>query len=141
MSIDFAREAESFEEAVRSAIGHMQAVGLTAARGGRGGGIGAGTLTKTRLSVIMPRPLGSTIATTYGARVAGRLRELRLQREWSVDHVRARLAKLGARVSVQTVYAYERGKAGGGVDLPLELVPIIARLYECEHPGDWLPNA
>jgi hypothetical protein len=32
MSIDFHRDADSFEAAVRSAIGHMQAVGLTAAR-------------------------------------------------------------------------------------------------------------
>jgi len=32
MSIDFHREADSFEAAVRSAIGHMQAVGLTASR-------------------------------------------------------------------------------------------------------------
>jgi hypothetical protein len=32
ISLHFARDADSFEGAVRSAIGHMQAVGLTAGR-------------------------------------------------------------------------------------------------------------
>ncbi len=52
----------------------------------------------------------------------------------------AHLADLGRHVPLATLYAYERGKNAGGVDLPLELIPLIAEVYNFRRSGDWLPE-
>jgi hypothetical protein len=52
-----------------------------------------------------------------------------------------RLSDLGRRVPLATLYAYERGKDAGGVDLPLELIPLFSKIYGFPRSGAWLPDA
>jgi transcriptional regulator with XRE-family HTH domain len=89
----------------------------------------------------MGRPPGILEAATYAARVSARLRELRTARGLSVQELSGRLARLGRRVPLATLYAYERGKDAGGVDLPLELIPLIAEAYGFSSAADWLPES
>lgn len=88
----------------------------------------------------MGRPPAILDATTYAARVSARLRQLRMKHGLSMPELAARLADLGRRVPLATLYAYERGKDAGGVDLPLELIPLIAKAYHFLHSSDWLPE-
>ncbi|NLF09598.1 MAG: helix-turn-helix transcriptional regulator [Pirellulaceae bacterium] len=88
----------------------------------------------------MGRPPTILYATTYAARVSARLRQLRAEHGFSMPALADHLSVLGRRVSLATLYAYERGKDAGGVDLPLELIPLIAEAYGFSHPGDWLPE-
>ncbi len=80
-------------------------------------------------------------ATTYAARVSSRLRQLRLDHGLSMLDLADRLSNLGRRVPLATLYAYERGKDAGGVDLPLELIPLFAEIYGFPRSGEWLPEA
>ena len=69
-----------------------------------------------------------------------RLRQLRLDCGLLMPDLADRLTNLGRRVPLATLYAYERGKDAGGVDLPLELIPLFAEIYGFPHSGDWLPD-
>ena len=88
----------------------------------------------------MGRPPAILDATTYAARVSVRLRQLRTEHGLSMPDLAARLAGLGRRIPLATLYAYERGKNAGGVDLPLELIPLIAEAYNFPRSSDWLPE-
>lgn len=88
----------------------------------------------------MGRPPAILDAATYAARVSARLRQLRTEHGLSMSDLADRLADLGRRIPLATLYAYERGKDAGGVDLPLELIPLVAEAYGFSHPGDWLPE-
>lgn len=85
-------------------------------------------------------PHNQSVVPAYGVTVAARLRELRQGRGWSMRELQARLETAGRRVPVATLYAYERGRSAGGVDLPLELIPLVAAVFDCPGPGDWLPS-
>jgi len=88
----------------------------------------------------MGRPPAILDATTYAAHVSARLRQLRLDRGLSMSDLADRLSGLGRRVPLATLYAYERGKDAGGVDLPLEMIPLIAEVYGFRRSGAWLPE-
>jgi transcriptional regulator with XRE-family HTH domain len=87
----------------------------------------------------MPRPTTPIDQSTYAARIAARLRELRTSAGLSIEDVQTKLARLGREVPVASLYAYERGKDAGGVDLPHALIPLIAKVYGFTSAGDWLP--
>lgn len=78
--------------------------------------------------------------STYPGRVASRLTELRLKAGWSIEDVKARLSAMGVEIPASTLYAYERGKDGGGADLPLSLVPTFAKLFGYAAANGWLPS-
>jgi transcriptional regulator with XRE-family HTH domain len=87
----------------------------------------------------MPRQANAIETATYAARMAVRLRELRAAAGLSIEDLEAQLAKLGRAVPRTTLYAYERGKDAGGVDLPHALIPLIAKVYGFPRAGEWLP--
>lgn len=76
----------------------------------------------------------------YGGRVSDRLRELRIRCGWSVEQLRVALAAHGHSVPASTIYAYERGRRRGGIDLPWSLVPAVASVYGYKQPRGWLPD-
>lgn len=88
----------------------------------------------------MGRPPAILHAKTYAARVSARLRQLRMKHGLSMPDLADRLFHLGRRVPLATLYAYERGKDAGGVDLPLELIPLIAKAYNFRYSAAWLPK-
>lgn len=88
----------------------------------------------------MPRPAITIDRRTYAARIAARLRELRAEAGLSVEQFQAKLKRLGRDVPLATLYAYERGKDAGGVDLPHALIPLVAKIYGFAHAGQWLPE-
>jgi len=90
---------------------------------------------------VTPRPQREPDQTTYAGRVAARLRQLREKRGWSIGNVQDLLAERGHVIPSSNLYAYERGKAGGGVDLPVNLYPAIAHLYGFKTANGWLPDA
>ena len=88
----------------------------------------------------MPRPQRTPDLALYPGRVAARLRQLRAPRDWSVEQLAAALRMAGHEVPPSTLYAYERGRSGGGVDLPWGLVPAIACVYGYRTASGWLPD-
>lgn len=79
--------------------------------------------------------------SNYADRVAARLAALRRQRAWTMEQLQAALAQtLGRPLPKSTLYAYERGKNGGGVDLPLPLIPMIAAVFGYKTAAGWLPE-
>jgi len=88
----------------------------------------------------MPRAKRPPETATYAGRVAAALAALRAERGWSIEEFQQRLARLGVGVPVSTLYAYERGKGASGVELPLDLVPTIARVYGYRTAHGWLPG-
>ena len=89
---------------------------------------------------MTPRPKNEPDLTTYAGRVAARLRYLRERRNWTIADVQEMLADEGHQVPVSTLYAYERGKSGGGVDLPYHLIPVFAGLFGFKTAAGWLPD-
>ena len=85
-------------------------------------------------------PRAAADRSTYAARVAAALGRLRQNRGWSIEDLQASLAQNGHQAGSSTLYAYERGKAGGGVDLPLSAVPAIAAAYGYRTAHGWLPD-
>ncbi len=92
---------------------------------------------------MTPRPQREPDMTRYSGRVAAKLRELREAQGWSVIRACDRLETLGyvhskqnRRVPDSTMYAYERGVN----DLPLALIPYVARLYGYATATGWMPN-
>jgi hypothetical protein len=57
-----------------------------------------------------------------------------------MEELQDRLDRHGFSVPTPTLYAYERGKDAGGVDLPLELIPIVAAAYGYRTAHGWLPD-
>lgn len=106
---------------------------------------------RTMLAVSLERlifPKGSAVAARprkdfktddYPSRVAANLREMRLAKDWSVKDLSERLSAIGAEVPIPSLYAYERGKLNGGVDLPWELVPAIGKVFGSKPLAGWLP--
>lgn len=84
--------------------------------------------------------------SSYGSLIAERLRELRDKHGFSMEKFRDKLAEHGAkqpngdRIPYSTVYSWERGKENAGADLPVEMYPVIARIYGYKHTGGWLPD-
>lgn len=82
----------------------------------------------------------------YGAMVAKRLRELRDDKGWSIDDFRDRLKMHGvcrpdgSPIPTATAYSYEQGKDNGGADLPMNMVPVIGKIYGYSSPHGWLPR-
>lgn len=87
----------------------------------------------------LTRPPRSADETTYPGRVSAKLRALREQRGWSVEQLQAALALHDAAIEIHTLYAYERGKARGGVDLPLRYIPAVAKAFGFKTANGWLP--
>jgi transcriptional regulator with XRE-family HTH domain len=85
----------------------------------------------------MARKFKPPNTSTYTGRVAAKLRELRLKRGWSVDDVRDRLAMRGIEVSAQAIYKWETGLR----PVPVDVIPVIARIYGYGTAGGWLPIA
>lgn len=78
--------------------------------------------------------------STYEGRVCARLKELRVSRGWTMEELRERLAAIGVDIPASTLYSYERGSArSGGVDIPIRLLPAIAKVYHYTTAGGWLP--
>lgn len=90
----------------------------------------------------MARPNSRTPDTsTYAGRVCARLRELRIGNGWTMEDFRARLAQHGHNIPLSSCYAFERGSAmAGGSDLPLNLFPVVARIYGYTTSVGWLPK-
>ena len=88
----------------------------------------------------MVRPKRKPDLSTYAGRVAARLRELRESKGWSIADVQQRLARRRHKIPASTLYAYERGKAGKGIDLPVDLIPVVAALYGYQTAAGWLPD-
>lgn len=79
--------------------------------------------------------------STYGGRVAARIRELRIARGWSIPEMLGHLEQEGISIPVPTLYSYERGKIDKGADLPMNLVPVFAALFGFQTAHGWLPPA
>ena len=90
---------------------------------------------------MTPRPnLPPENEDTYEGRVCARLKELRVSKGWTMEELRERLAAIGVDIPSSTLYSYERGSArSGGVDIPIRLLPAIARVYGYTTAGGWLP--
>lgn len=87
----------------------------------------------------MPRPRIAPDQSTYPGKVAESLYQLRTARKWTIDDVRRRLAEHDVAIPRSTLYAYERGRSGGGADLPLELVPVMAEIFGYKSATGWMP--
>jgi hypothetical protein len=88
----------------------------------------------------MPRPKDVLDTSTYSARVAQTLAELRERHCGSVEELQRHLAEHGHEVSKATLYAYERGRANGGSDVPLDLLPALAAAFNFKTATGWLPS-
>lgn len=89
----------------------------------------------------MPREKITPDRSSYAGRVAAKLRAER-EKRWSsvqafADHLRA---TQGVEVKPKTLYAYEVGKANGGADVPISLLPVFAKAFGFKSPGGWLPT-
>lgn len=91
----------------------------------------------------MARPQREPDTRRYSGRVAARLRELRETRGWSISRVCDQLKTLGyvhtrqnRRIPDSTMYAYERGVN----DVPLAMIPWVARLYGYGTAAGWMPS-
>ena len=88
----------------------------------------------------MAQRLRDPDTSTYGGRVAARLRQLRLARGWSVAEICDRLGGLaGEPVKADTYRTYEKGTRAGGADLPVRLIPAVARAFGYATAHGWLP--
>jgi transcriptional regulator with XRE-family HTH domain len=90
---------------------------------------------------VAARPKNEPDLDTYAGRVAARLRYLRERRNWTIADVQERLAAKGHKIPPSTLYAYERGKSGDGVDLPYRLIPVFAAVFGYKSAHGWLPDA
>jgi len=72
--------------------------------------------------------------------MSAELRRLRLGRNWTIEELHSKLSEQGVKVSSATVYAYERGRSAGGVDIPLSAIPVIADVFGYKRSGGWLPQ-
>jgi len=77
--------------------------------------------------------------TDYSTQVSRRLRELRHASGLSPREVCDKLRRQGHDVPLSTLYAYERGKDNHGANLPLRMVPAVARIFGFDTPAEWLP--
>jgi transcriptional regulator with XRE-family HTH domain len=73
---------------------------------------------------------------TYSGRIGIRLRELREKKGLSVEQFRDAIqTATGREFSVYTIYTWERATR----DLPLDLIPVVARILGFEKATSWLP--
>jgi hypothetical protein len=89
----------------------------------------------------MPRPRSELDTSTYAARTAAHLAELRQRHGYGMEELREALADLGVVASTSTLYAYERGREAGGADIPLDLAYAIARVYRLPSVREVFPKS
>ena len=68
--------------------------------------------------------------TTYSGRLAARIRELRDERRLTVQEVADK-----SGIPLYTLYGYENGRR----EIPLDLLPALAKALRCKTPDDLLP--
>jgi ribosome-binding protein aMBF1 (putative translation factor) len=91
--------------------------------------------TTRRTSKMSPRQPREPDLKTYAGRVANKLRTMREDRGWSVEQTAEYL-----KIPASTLYAYERGKAGGGNDMPLNMIATVAEVFGFKTASGWLPD-
>lgn len=80
-------------------------------------------------------PKNKIDTSTYLGRVAVRLHALRIEAGLSVEKLSDRLIKAGSKATPSTIYSWEQGRSTPHVsDLPL-----LAKVYKLDTPGDVLP--
>lgn len=79
--------------------------------------------------------------STYSGQLAARLRQLRDEHNWSIEELRDKLSLRGLTIPVNSLYAYERGKIGNGMDLPIDYFPQFAAVYGFSSPRTLLPHS
>jgi hypothetical protein len=87
----------------------------------------------------MSRPRSELDTSTYAARTAAHLTELRQRHGYGMEELREALADLGIAASTSTLYAYERGREAGGADVPLNVAHAIARVYRLKCVREVFP--
>ncbi|MEQ8786228.1 MAG: helix-turn-helix transcriptional regulator [Pirellulaceae bacterium] len=88
----------------------------------------------------MSRPRSELDTSTYAGRTAARLAELRERHGYGMNELREALADLDVVVSASTLYAYERGRDGGGADIPLNAAYALARVYRLPSIRELFPE-
>ncbi len=77
---------------------------------------------------------------TYGGRMAHAIRTNRKKRKLTVAEFHQALSARGVKVAVSTLYHYELGADGGGRDLPLNLIPVLADIFGMKTATGWMPD-
>lgn len=85
---------------------------------------------------MSPREEKEPDTTTYGGRIAKRIRELRKRAGFTVASFHAALDKQGIKVSQSTVYGWENGNVG----IDPNHYPAIARALHLTSVRTLLPN-
>ena len=89
---------------------------------------------------VSPREKLPPYLRTYAGQVSARLRAEREKRWTSVqafaEHIKT---SQGVTIHWRTLYSYEQGKAHGGADVPIGLIPVFSRAFGHKTPGGWLP--
>lgn len=93
-----------------------------------------------RTTTMAPRQAREPNTKTYAGRIAARLRELRTEKRWTVSDICVRFSAIGVPVEEQTWRSYERGKDGGGANLPPNLFPAVAKVFGYDTASGWLPK-
>lgn len=73
--------------------------------------------------------------STYAGRIGARIRELREEREWSVEQLRDALARRHVGLAISTIYGIENGSR----EIDIDHMPGFAAVFGFKTVGEFLP--